>query len=107
VAKKEEASILYNWFQLLSLNFYTATSLFHSVVTLQTEGKSSDSDVKQKRNFLCLPLLFFFRSINTWQRVDEKNTIKTNEFRFLRANFIQRTSLVVLATPYTTPPAPL
>ena len=43
-----------------------------------------------------------FLPINTWQRGDEKSRIKTNEFRFRRANFIQRTSQVLPSIPRTT-----
>ena len=51
---------------------------------------------------LSLPLYFFPSHQHTWQRGDEKSRIKTNEFRFRRANFIQRTSQVLPSIPRTT-----
>jgi len=57
-----------------------------------------------KRNaiFSVSPPCTSFLPINTWQRGDEKSRIKTNEFRFRRANFIQRTSQVLPSIPRTT-----
>jgi hypothetical protein len=94
--------ILHNSFQLFFLLTWMSMWVSTAVVTLENGGKLSDSDVKEKCNFLCLSPYTSFLPINTWQRGDEKSRIKTNEFRFRRANFIQRTSQVPPSVPPTT-----
>lgn len=92
-------TIRFNYFFLFT---WISTWVSNAVVTLKNGGKFPDSDVKAKCNFLCLSPYTSFLPINTWQRGDEKSRIKTNEFRFRRANFIQRTSRVLPSIPRTT-----
>jgi hypothetical protein len=55
-------AILHSSFQLFFLLTWISTWVSTAVVTLENGGKLSDSDVKEKCNFLCLYPLYFFPS---------------------------------------------
>lgn len=92
--------------QFLSITLFTHTDIhvgIHSSGHVRERRKIVRFWCQREMQFsLSLPPYTSFLPINTWQRGDEKSRIKTNEFRFRRANFIQRTSQVLPSIPRTT-----